>query len=76
MISLGFLAWGLNSVRAWIIPPWINILIMYGTQLALMAIVGFDTMDKVLLIGILWSIGSILSSIVATFVFSKNFTRV
>jgi hypothetical protein len=76
MISLGFLAWGLNSVRAWIIPPWINIFIMYGTQLALMAIVGIDTMDKVLWIGILWAIGSIVSSIVATFVFSKNFTRV
>lgn len=76
MMSIGFLAWGLNSVRAWVIPPWINITIMYGTQVLLMAAIGFNTMDKVLWIGIFWSLGSIASSVVATFVFSKNFARV
>jgi hypothetical protein len=76
MVSLAALAFGLNSVRAWFIPPWINIAIMYGTQLALMALIGFDSLDKVLWIGILWSLGSITSSIVATFVFSNNFEKV
>ena len=75
-MSLASLAFGLNSVSAWFIPAWINIAILYGTQLALMALIGFDSLDKVLWIGILWSLGSIESSIVATFVFSNNFEKV
>lgn len=75
-MSLAFLAWGLNSVRAWIMPAWLSISIMYGTQFALMVLIGIDTMDKVLWIGILWSMASIASSVIATFVFSGRFTHV
>jgi hypothetical protein len=74
-MSIGFLAWGANSVRGWIIPPLVNITLMYGSQFILILLIGVDSVEKALWIGILWSLVSIASSIVATLMFSRGFRR-
>lgn len=73
--ALAFTAWGLNSVRAWIIPAWFNVPLIFVSQSILMAIIGVSTMDQMLWVGIFWNFFSALISVAATVVFSKGFTR-
>ena len=74
--SIAATAWGLNSVRAWIIPAWINVPFIFGCQAFLMAVIGVATMEDMLWIGIAWSLLAALMGMAATWRFSRGFTRV
>jgi len=73
MTSLAFLSWGMNSIRAWIIPPWINIPAGIGFQAVSMLIIGVSTLERVLYVGIISSAMSIALNVAATWVFTKSF---
>jgi O-antigen/teichoic acid export membrane protein len=74
--SITGVTWGLNSVRAWIISGWWLVPVSLGIQFSLMLVFGVSTIQKVLLIGIVSSSIAIVINVAATFIFSRNFTRV
>ena len=74
--SFAFLAWGANGVRGWVIVPWLNIPLMYGTQILLITGIGVDSMNRILWVGIASNIASALTSYVATLRFTNLFSRV
>lgn len=74
--SIAGVTWGLNSSRAWIIAGWWLVPLGLATQFALMFVFGVSTIQQVLWIGIVSSLVAIGENVVATFVFSHNFTRV
>ena len=71
--SLAFLSWGMNSIRAWIIPPWINIPAGISFQAIAMLIIGVSTLEQVLYVGIVSGALSIALNVVATWVFTRSF---
>ena len=73
MTSLSFLSWGMNSIRAWIIPPWINVPAGISFQAIAMLIIGVTTLEQVLYVGIVSSALSIALNVAATWVFTKSF---
>ena len=74
--SIAFTTWGLNSVRAWIIPPWINVPAFLISQFVLMTLIGVKTMEQVIWVGIAWYGLASLINIGATMIFSGGFSRV
>ena len=73
MTSLAFLSWGMNSIRAWIIPSWINIPAGIGFQAVAMLIIGVSTLEQILYVGIVSSALSIALNVAATWVFTRSF---
>jgi hypothetical protein len=73
LTSLAYLSWGMNSIRAWIIPPWINIPAGIGFQAIAMLIIGISTLEQVLYVGIISSAMSIALNVLATWVFTRSF---
>lgn len=73
--SIAFTTWGLNSFRAWIIPPWINVPAFLISQFVLMTLIGVKTMEQVIWVGIAWYGLASLINIGATVIFSGGFGR-
>ena len=58
--------WGLNSVRGWIITPWLYIPVSLITQVALIYFLPITTVEGVLWMGLLGSIPGIVTNITLT----------